>query len=238
MDFDEVLSLLSKETRKRTRLRYFCGGLFMTLVLLGIFLAIVKHDHSVLSHVGSFAGLAIAGAAATRKQKSAALAISRFDDIRAIGPLAETLEYRDKSLLPIATQTLICLLPRMKASDAFLLNTAQRACLNRALQGKNTDLTLAILKAWEQVGDFNAIPEVEKLAEGHGYGGRYLTVITAARECLPYLRQSAERQQFSAQLLRPSDGNTTPSDVLLRPATPHTAAEPSDELLRPTYDID
>jgi hypothetical protein len=236
MDFEEVLALLREESRKRLRRRRVSGGIFGSLVLTCLLIAVFKHDMTFFSHLGGFTGMITAGAVASRKQRSAALALSQFDDLRAIGPLAETLEFKDRRLLPIAAQSLICLLPRLKASDASLLNSAQRTCLNRAMRGKNTDLTLAILKAWEQLGDADAVPEVEKLAQGQGRGGRNLKVMTAARECLPFLRQSAERQQIGSQLLRPADGNLTPSDVLLRPAMPHVSTEPSGELLRPTDD--
>lgn len=132
---------------------------------------------------------------------------------------------------------MISLLPRMKASDAALLSPEQRFFLNRALKSKDTALTLAILKAWEQVGDASAIGKVEKLAEGRGRGERIPKVVEAAKDCLPALRQSAERQQIGSQLLRPSDGNLTPSDVLLRPAMPHAPTEPSNQLLRPIDNI-
>jgi len=236
MEFDAVLAILREESRQRAKRQKLFIGLFLSIVLGLVALAILTHNTSMLTFMGSYTSLFVIGAAASQQQKSAAMAITRFDDVRAAGPLAEALEFKDKDVVPLATKALISLLPRLKASDAPLLSPEQRFCLNRALRGKNTELTLAILKAWEQVGDSKAIEEVEKLAHGRGRGGRYAAVVAAAQECLPFLRQSAERQQIGSQLLRAADGSVTPAGVLLRPAMPHAPTEPSEELLRPTTD--
>ena len=234
MGLDEVLAVLNQESRKRGKRQKLFVGLFLGMAALFTLIAILTHNTSIIASMGGYISLTVIGAAASQQQKSASLAIARFDDVRAIGALAEALEFKDKRVAPIAEKSLIHLLPRLKASDASLLNPEQRFCLNRALRGKNTELTVAILKAWEQIGDERAIEEVEKLARGRGRGGSSPTVVVAAQECLPFLRQSAERQQIGSQLLRPSDGNLTPSDVLLRPATPHASTDPADQLLRPT----
>ena len=232
MEIDDVLTVLRKEVQTRAERKKLFVGIFLSIVLLFVVIAIFTHHTIMFTNVGTYISFLMIGAAASQKQKAAALAISRFDDVRAIGPLAEALEFNDKEVVPMAEKALIILLPRMKASDTALLNAEQRFCLNRALRGKNTELTLAILKAWEQVGDAKAIEEVDKLARGRG--GKNPQVVAAAQDCLPFLRQSAERQQIGAQLLRPSDGNLTPSDVLLRPAMPHASTAPSEQLLRPT----
>ncbi|MCW3053347.1 MAG: hypothetical protein JWN14_2517 [Chthonomonadales bacterium] len=234
MEFDGVLTVLRDETQKRAKRQRLFIGIFLSIVLLFVLVSIFTHTTTMLTNLGSYVSFIAMGAAATTQQKTAALAISRFDDVRAVGPLAEALEFKDQQVVPMAEKALISLLPRLKASDAALLSPTQRHCLNRALKGKNTALTLAILKAWEQVGDTGAIAEVEKLAEGRGRAGRLPKVVEAAKECLPFLRQSAERQQVGSQLLRPADGNLTPSDVLLRAAMPHTSTDPADQLLRPT----
>lgn len=49
-------------------------------------------------------GLLIGSAAASRKHQAAAAAISRFDDVRVVGPLAEMLEFPDKQVVPIAAR--------------------------------------------------------------------------------------------------------------------------------------
>jgi hypothetical protein len=86
--------------------------------------------------------------------------------------------------------------------------------LLKALGGKDRDLTLAILKAWEQVGDEKALPAVERLAAGT-WDSR---VRAAADACLPALRQRAELARQRDTLLRPASAPGTGSEVLLRPA--------------------
>ncbi|MCW3051769.1 MAG: hypothetical protein JWN14_939 [Chthonomonadales bacterium] len=233
---DAVLGILREETLNRAIRKKRFIWIFLSIILVLVALSILTHSAHLFNSFGSYIGLLSMGAAASQQQKSAVAVMARFNDVRAVGPLAEALEFKDKDMLPLTEQTLIRLLPMMKASDASLLSPDQRAYLNRALRGKNSALILAILKAWEQVGDTKAIEEVEKLATGRGYGGHNPKIALAAQECLPYLRQSAERQQIGSQLLRPSDGNLTPSDVLLRPAMPHASTEPADQLLRPTND--
>ncbi len=235
MDVDEVLEVLRAERQVYSRawqhnVRWIAG-----LIVVCILIAKVAHYPDMIHMLpGAIGGIAIGGRIVSDRRRAAVLAITRFDDVRAVGPLAEALEFKDKYLLPIASTALIRLLPRLQANDAAYLSRAQRACLNRALEGKDLELTMAILKAWEQVGDAGAIEQVQYLTEGRGWGGRSRKVVALAKECLPALRQSAERQQVGSQLLRPADGNLTPSGVLLRPAQPHVATDPLDQLLRPT----
>jgi hypothetical protein len=236
LELAAVLGILREESQNRAKRQKRFIGIFLGIIILMIAISILTHSTHLFNTLGSYVGILSMGAVVSQQQKSAAAVIARFNDVRAVGPLAEALEYKDKDMLPLTEQTLIRLLPMMKASDASLLSPNQRACLNRALRGKNPALILAILKAYEQVGDAGAISDVEKLAAGRGRGGRDAKIVAVAQECLPFLRQSAERQQVGAQLLRPADGNLTPSDVLLRPAMPHASTEPSGELLRPTDD--
>lgn len=63
-----------------------------------------------------------------------------------------------------------------------------------------------------------------------------ILILEAALECLPALRQSIENRHIGSQLLRPADGNRTPSEVLLRPAAPQASSDPPDQLLRSTND--
>jgi len=234
MEFEEVLGILRKESLKLSKVWIYNLLMVSIYVALALLLAKFAHNRFLLDNWTGFLGGMVSWVVVSDRAKSAAVSIARFDDVRAVGPLAQALWFKDRRVASIASGALIRLLPRLQASDAFLLSPAQRSCMNRALRGKNIELTMAILKAWEQVGDADAIPEVENLAEGRGKGGRFSKVVEAAKACLPFLRQSAERQRIGAQLLRPANGNLTPTDTLLRPALPHTSTEPSEQLLRPT----
>lgn len=234
MPIEDVLGILRTESTARAKRQKLFVGIFVGIIALFALVSILTHNTHLFGTLGSYVSLLTIGAAASQQQKLAAVTMTRFNDVRAIGPLAEALEFQDKDVVRMAAQALTNLLPRMQASDTSHLSPAQRHCLNRALRGKNIELILAILKAWEQVGDTSAISEVEKLAAGRGHGGRNPKVVAAAEECLPFLRQSAERQQVGAQLLRAADAGPVSPDTLLRPSMPHTSADPVDQLLRPT----
>ncbi len=234
LELGEVIALLRVEGQKRRRCRALTLSFSAGIMLLFLVLAAFKHNPMFITMYGSYSSLIVVALAASQKQKSASIALARFDDVRAIGPLAEALEFRDKTVTPIAAQALKRLLPRLQASDSPLLNAAQRACLNRALNGKDAELTIAILKAWEQVGDESAISPVKRLTEGIGRGARNSMVVAAAQECLPFLFQSASRQQVGSQLLRAADEIIAPFDDLLRPAMPRPSSDPTEQLLRPT----
>lgn len=235
MEVEEVLELLRHEKQSRSRQKLHSIKVGLVVLVFSLALAKYAHIDFFLHYVlGAFFSVCIGTAVVSQTARAAALAIARFDDVRAVGPLAEALEFKDKYVLSIASRALIRLLPHMQASDASLLSPAQRACLDRVMKGGNPELILAVLKAWEQVGDADAIDNVQDLAYGRMEGGRYPKVVAAARECLPFLRQSAERHQVGAQLLRPVDNSVTSPRDLLRPASSDASTTPPNELLRST----
>jgi hypothetical protein len=171
----------------------------------------------------------------TRKQLDldAVKALAQYGGARSTGLLAEALTIADIRVQ--VEQALIRELPKLKASDAPLLNEEQRYYLYQALTTRNnTNLILAILKALEQVGDEKAIPFVERLAEGKA-NFKSQEVRKAAATCLPYLREQAAKQKEHQTLLRPSsaaDVVTTAPDTLLRPAQYGGSTTEPQELLR------
>ena len=259
LPLEEVVTIFQAEKRKRARKIRYRRPLCLSLLALAIPILGLTHYSLTVLVIWTWLIFLTAGVAAADTQQAAALALVRFDDVRTVGPLVESLPFRYVGA--VAAQALVRLLPRLRATDAALLDPTQRARLNRALEGENTALTLAILKAYEQVGDVTALSEVQKIADVrgmkirraarrllyHGFGAstsrtneipnsEIPRVAAAAKECLPFLRQSTERRQSDQELLRPADGNTTPSDILLRPAAPQASADPPNQLLRPTDD--
>jgi hypothetical protein len=188
----------------------------------------------------------------SKKQRDAIVALAEWEDIRAVGPLVEFLNYEDRD---IATgkrnagskrdyrvgqhgyiyekirASLIKLLPTLQASDADLLSSYQRGILYRELNGKDIELSLAILKALQQVGDRNALPVVDKLARGDGRSAKSIELQQAAQMCLPFLMARTRGEQEQHQLLRAFGSNASTPDTLLRPATGDGQAD-SQELLR------
>ncbi len=169
------------------------------------------------------------------RQTEAARALSQTDDIRAVGPLSEALDWPDASIKFIAATGLVRLLPGLNASDANLLNAKQRAGLYSMLRMRNVHshygLLEAILRALQQVGDEAAIPVVERLEKAHAYTSNQKRIKQLAHDTLPLLTTSARNQGASAMLLRASSQNDAPSDLLLRGAMANNEDAPQ-QLLR------
>lgn len=235
MSLEELLALLHEERRHRARINIADVSAAIIASIIAFALSLLFHMNPIIAPVAGIVVL-LSHTLLSERQVAATMLLARFDDVRVIGPLAEALEYKDSFIRPIAARTLIPLLPKMKASDASLLSPAQRACLNRALEGTNRALILAILKAWEQVGTEGEIEIVQNLSYGRMNAGEYPEVARAARECLPYLRESAQRHRVGVDLLRAADDNQASSETLLRPTLPGGSNEPEEQLLRPRQD--
>ena len=224
----------------------------------------------ILAEVALFLGIY----AAARRHRKRIHVLAEMEDKRCAGLFAEALWLGDYDTLRAAGAALVRLLPQLQASDAGLLNSTQRACLNTALSFgtsgatrwslrpgwvgvwrtsvlkfaalsdrtlraeiedypfpgvDNTALRLAILTAFEQVGDAFSLPSVERLAAA-GPGDRVSpSVVAKARECLPFLQARAEAAEPGRQLLRPSEKEPLAPDALPRAAAPAR----TDDLLRP-----
>jgi len=147
------------------------------------------------------------------------------DPSHVIGPLSYCLSDKDPDVRKSLSPALKAHLPRVQATDRAQFTPEVMDALVKALDGKDRDLTLAILKALEQIGDGRALEAVERLASK----SKDARVRQAAEECLPALRESAEIARQSAILLRPAEA---PADAtLLRPAGKGEAEEAL--LLRP-----
>jgi hypothetical protein len=165
---------------------------------------------------------------ASARQRSLIQVLSGIDDRRAIGPFTEALGFSplsDSKARSLAREALIRLLPQLQASDGALLSDQQRANLHRALRGKDSTLTLAILKGFERVGDARDLASVEEIDSPDP------EVMEAAQACLPYLREHIQQQQTRQTLLRASGPVSLTPDILLRPARGNELTE-TQTLLR------
>jgi hypothetical protein len=177
----------------------------------------------------------------TRSQKSVLRNLIRSEDIRAVVPLADALEFNNRNV-PEVVQALIRLLPRLQEDDGHLLNTDQRANLYRALSEKNSfsrvhvsqlpKLQLAILQALEKIGDTGGLADIEALIKGFGSTHFNRDVRSAAQAYLPVLRERSEQAQIQGMLLRSSALPTSSPSSLLRPAT-DSGHQESTLLVRP-----
>lgn len=234
---EEALATLEYESKRRKRRRrrmilavsaYFA---IMAIITFYIWIQTGKFNAHLFNGIASMSGMIGGFMAVSRAQKRATKEIAKYEDVRAVGPLAEALEFQDKEIRREAEQALCLLLPQMRASDAPLLNGDQRKPLYRALKGKNVDLVRAILTAFEQVGDSQAIPSVQRLAHGEGILATNEEIQKAAKSCQGFLEDRAQQEQARQTLLRASNPTIGASDALLRPATETEQIDP-DQLLR------
>ena len=158
-------------------------------------------------------------------------------DIKAVGLLAEALSWPEIDLQYEAASALIVILPLLKANHSALLSAQQRECLHRLLTLSNareqSDLIVAILQAFQQVGDTAAIPYVEQLANATPRSAQERKVVAEAQECLPYLKLCAGNNAASHSLLRPSSMTDLAAEDNLLRAVRENPETRSEQLLRP-----
>ncbi len=245
---DELLERLKAEAhrrRKRQRVVTWIVGSYLAIVVLafagwavtGLVGGHVGHFPFGFFNVFSYTGAIASVTAASRFQKNAATILAKFDDVRAVGPLADALEYGDKEVRAVATDALAGLLPRLHATDAHLLDDTQRKCLHRAMLSATASETfvLGAIKGLRQVGDERDMPTLRRIADGPpsepgdilgeavGAPPRRSTlrlnqrVRDAARESIPIVDARVEAQRASQTLLRAAEP-LPEADTLVRPA--------------------
>jgi hypothetical protein len=187
------------------------------------------------------------------RMRSAVRTLASKKDLSTVGSLVDVLLLDDGPNRNVASEALIEMLPRLQASDAHLLNAQHRdklcrilstnvdnalykdvtailgpASLSKAANKRAVDLRVAILRAFQQVGDSRGLPVVEKLATGRAKTPGHETVRNAAQDCLPYLRERVNVEMTGQGLLRVplQPGHTG----LVRPAADPTGS--SAQLLR------
>ena len=119
-------------------------------------------------------------------------------DLRWVGPLAQAINSPHSRVQGVSAQILSHLLPHLRPSDAGLLNAQQRAALNQRLienKPRDSDLNVAILAAWANVGDQEAVAYVDRLAHGWAWPGGQKHVQEAAQTCLLTLEKRLEEEQ-------------------------------------------
>lgn len=160
--------------------------------------------------------------------------LAKYDNLRIVGALAQSLEIKDKRTVSAAATALIRLLPQMQSTDAERFTASQRACLHRALQGKNAELIHAILKSFEQIGGESDIPAVMRLAQAQTGSKVAPGIQQAANDCLEFLRQKIDNDKARQSLLRAAERENSPATHLLRPAHGLEESQREEQLLRPS----
>lgn len=217
--------------RSNRRLIWF-QVLVMLLVGLAVYWAFNLLGHQVSpqgAFSGVFSGLFMVWLRSKTLRANSASLLLQFDDPRLIDALVMSYKNGTRSFGP--EKALTRLLPMLVPAQAHLVSRESRTFLNHALlHNTNKEFVLAILAAWEQIGDRDAIPTVEQLAGAGGFVEKDATIREAAIAALPAIRASAIRAAISETLLRPADADE--NTALLRPAT--SADAPEELLLRPS----
>ncbi|MDE2125441.1 MAG: hypothetical protein KGJ62_02505 [Armatimonadetes bacterium] len=224
---DALLQIVKYEHEKRGKSRriflLFVCLHFSVFYLNRILLVLGMHRLPfAVSLLGTF-GMIYGGALYfSQRGGSAMRALIDFDDIRVTGAVVEMLQLRDSWMYGLACRSLCRLLPRLRASDAAILNANQRSILNGVLPraaNHRPDLARAILAAIGQVGDAASLPAVTALATMRPGGRVRQDVVTAAQDCLQLLEPRAAAEESRRQLLRAA-GNIGHEESLPRPAAP------------------
>jgi HEAT repeat protein len=205
---------------------------------LFFFLARYIPDFNIWTYLCGFGcgtiviGMRKMGRLNARFRQGIAIAMAQHEDPALLPSLIRLCRDGDRDLVvPVITRLLL----RLHATDASILKPRQRTRLNLELLHCNNHLAfdaahveflLAILKAWEQIGDEEAVPCVQ-MAALRGLNPR---VRAAAEQCLPYLEERTEKARVGNTLLRASASMPAPAE-LLRPAGAEASAEPQ-QLLR------
>lgn len=159
-------------------------------------------------------------------------ALFSLDHSRVIPHLSDSLFSYKPELRRASTEALTRLLPKVKASDAAIFNSAVRNNLRLALMQRGPDLAVAILTALEQVGGEEDIAAVANMAHyRQGRAAKSDEVRRAAERLLPVLMEKVERDRAGGSLLRAADAPEPDGATLLCAAAAGAQTGP-DALLR------
>lgn len=212
------------------------GAIALTLLNVVAILLAVNSQKSVipptvtlgawLIYLGGFIVLPLNLMRLARRRNRVLDVVSRFDDMRALGPVTELLE-RDRVA---ARSALMRLLPQVRAEDRAIVSPAEVENLNqlvRTLRREETELGVKVVEALGKIGDSRSLFSLERLAESRNK--RLQPVREAAILALPELRQFIGNMHVGKALLRPSQA---PTADLLQPASSSDAPN-GDNLLTP-----
>ncbi len=246
----QLATVLRHDTRRRLAsllllplLPFASQGVLARLLSEDALIHLCSNPVYVLTAALAGIGVPLALLRPSRKARRAASQLSKLDDAGTIGGLLETLSFgHDRELDAPAQEALIRALSRLKASDAHLITQRQAGLLRGTLASSpyttgnlftslsrrrdaHVRLQIAILKAFEQVGDSQSLPVVSHLAKSAADA----RIRKAAEECLPFVEARVELERASQTLLRASSEARPDPDTLLRPA--HGESENAPEAL-------
>lgn len=242
-----LLQLFEEENRRHdAHLRKLGPMLLFGLIASAVLLILdrIGVRSEVFSALASSSLIVFAGGIFTgamhgygKRHKRLARILATSESVEVVGALADALVFDEDGVVLFpethraAVLGLTRLLPRLRPEDRGLLTTAQWNNIIKALKTGDTEFTLAVLKAWEQVGDYRALPHVRRIAHGLALTESARRVRDAAQSCLIVLEARVAEEMAPQVLLRASCATTWTSETLLRPADGVSLTDPR-ELLR------
>ena len=256
--FQRLVEIESRGFRRSSRRRRALGAslLAIWLVMQGLTWLQIVDEHKASLHPNVFGDVVFPcsgfviwsafftgvvfhvwryGVKATRARESLVEAVQKLPEGERLLLLLTLFQTKSKTVRSSLRYMLRLELMQLRASDAERLTSDQKAALATILDRpyEDGDLTLAVLKALEQVGGEEAVPAVKKLADKAGKPGKYASIHYAAEECLPYLQNHAQERRASQSLLRPTRVEAAPASHLLRPVSAWNGGTSGKRLLRP-----
>ena len=225
-EFRQATAEIHAEELKR-RMRMTAGIAFIAIMVYYAHFIVFSYWWILLLIGG---GAAAGNSAASGRQRSAAYALSKLDEPSAVGALAMMWQEGDHFIQAAADQALRTLLPKVRASDAAVIDREQMSALLYVTSHSDPKMQIAALQALQQIGDERAFETAQYLSLSTTPQVREM-----AKDLIPFLIQRAKRTQEQTTLLRASSSmpNATAPDELLRAAEPVKTETPTQELLRP-----
>jgi hypothetical protein len=247
-DLEPLVRRFQRASRRhRQRVRWAIRlGVGSALVLMAVnvaaLIALLQTEHYPFAEMWGlwllntfvFALCVVSPLRSAQERRAIAVRLADYEDVRVVGPLTELLTSSDKALRKTVRIGLIRLLPRMTPLDAYWLTTEQLEQLGHVLEQPQMqpELSEAVLRAFAQVGDSRALPQVRRVAEMRAHTSRHKALRALARECLPLLCVRVQHEAARQTLLRARDTGLSDPTTLLRVPTGENLSSPGN-LLRP-----
>jgi hypothetical protein len=246
--------LQTAEWMKRKRRYKWIAGVYLSIAIPGIIYciggSIYYYNHGFPDMVGALMGGGVGGLGGglgggvlggfasllvpPRELVAISNALLSFDDPKVIGALVAGLSVPDPRLRIAVHDKLLTLLPQASAADLAEVTATQRQPLRKLLSlnpENDSQLIIAVIEAFERMGDTSALPEVRRLAASQGTTQKTRSVRDAAEHCMKSLH--ALLGQGVDHLLRASENPGPEGGELLRPAG-FSGSGDEQTLLRPT----
>ncbi len=146
------------------------------------------------------------------------------------GVFVDVMRYGDSDASCLAQVILVATLPQVK--DKNLLSQEQHAALCQILRGTNTNLILAILAAFEQIGISRSRRAVRRLVSCPLWLADAKRIERAASACLLAMQERGKQQAVAETSLRAATPAVSTARALLRPVEAYNSSQDAEQLMR------